>query len=112
MPCEVLHEEANLFYFTCKLLQGTKLSSDHKSNIIMDTLNSKIEMNQKIITRDGSVARVDLICKKICDATHATKKESKVSNKTQKNKDINSLHIELGHKKKSHKLWEKLMVIN
>ena len=68
-------------------------------------------LDLRIKTGNALVSRVDLICDRICKEVHATKKESEVTNKFQKSKDIMSYIFNLGIDwKKLLELWEKLYV--
>ena len=90
---------------------GTKLCSNQKNNIILDTANSDIVLDFRIKTRDCWVAGVDLIHEWCGEKAHVSKKKSQVLIKYQNHKDINELHIVLEHSSKEiKKIWERLWV--
>ena len=80
---------ANLFLLTCKLSRGNKISSDEANNIVVSTSIGNTVLDCRIKTHDGWVAGVDflqnVINKKALSATDLIKR------------DINDLHVELGH---------------
>ena len=51
---------ANLFFLTCKLLQG-KISSHHQNNIMVNSSKGNIILDHGIKTHDGGAARVDFL---------------------------------------------------
>ena len=86
-----IHSSAgpNLFLFTCKLLQGNKISSDDSNNIVVITPIGDIVLDRRIKTCDGWVAGVNFfrisINKKAVTAAALIKQ------------NIKNLHVELGH---------------
>ena len=80
---------ANLLFLTCKLLQGNKISSDHQNNIMVNILISDIILDPQTKTCNGWVTAVDFLW----DYNH----ERAVSATALPKKNINDLHIELGH---------------
>ena len=96
-PMKYCQVGANLFQLTCKLLQGTILSSENKHKTLLDTVNGKIVLYQRIKTGDGCMAEVDLHCKKIGKKACVSREDFEVMIKFQKSQDIYELHIELVH---------------
>ena len=80
---------ANLFSLTCKLLQGNKILSYYLINIVINTPNGNIILDRQIKTRDGWVARVNFM--------QASYNEKAVSATAIPKKNINYLHVQLGH---------------
>ena len=44
---------ANLNFLTCKLLQGNRIKSDHKNNIMTQSFNGEIILDHGMNTHDG-----------------------------------------------------------
>ena len=80
---------ANLFSLMCKLLRGNKISSDHLNDIVINTPNSEIVLDCWIMTCNGSVTRVDFL--------QASNDKRAVSATAPLKKNVNDLHVELGH---------------
>ena len=80
---------ANLFFLTCKLLQGIKITSDHWNNIVVNTPTGEIIIDCRIKTQNSFVAGVDFL--------HKANNERAVSATALPKRNINNLHIELGH---------------
>ena len=80
---------ANLFSLTCKLLQGNKIASDHENYIMVNTPTSDIILDCLVKTCNSWVAEVDFL--------HEFNNERAVSATAQPKKNINDLHVELGH---------------
>ena len=80
---------ANLLSLTCELSQGNKLASDHQSNIMVNTPTGNIILDCFIKTCNGRVAGVNFL--------HEANDERAVSATALPKKNINILHIELGH---------------
>ena len=80
---------ANLFSLTCKLLQGNKISSDHLNNMMINTPNGDIILDCQIKTHNSWVNSVD------CLGAFNIKRT--VSAAALPKKNINDLHVELGH---------------
>ena len=59
MHCEITG--GNLFPLLCKLTEGVKLSSDDMINIVIETNDGQIDLDQRIKKQDEWVARVGLI---------------------------------------------------
>ena len=52
---------SNLFLLTYKILQGIKISSDHKNNIVVESAIGDIDLDWQIKTHDSWVAKVELL---------------------------------------------------
>ena len=72
------------------------MSSDGMKNVVLDTSDSQILLDQRIKTRDGWVAEVNFICKDICEKAHSVN-DNVTGMKFQTKKDINELHVKFGH---------------
>ena len=81
--------DANLCSLTCKLLQGNKIKSNHKSSIVVQSFEGNIAIDHSIKTHDGWVARVEFFW----DIGH---KRGQLANAFTK-KNINNLHAKLGN---------------
>ena len=79
----------NLFSLMCKLLHGNEISSDHQNDIMVSTTCGDIILVCQIKTHDGWVARVKFL--------HETNNKRVQSAMSTHEKNINNLHIELGH---------------
>ena len=84
---------ANLFFLMCELLQGNKVSSDYQNNIMVNTPTSNIILDPQIKTHHGWVAGVNFL--------QDSNNERAVSSTALTKKNINNLHIELGHPSKT-----------
>ena len=73
----------------CELLQGNKMSSNHFNNIVINTPSGDIMLDCWIKTRNGWVTGVDFLQSSI--------DERAVSARALPKKEINDLHVELGH---------------
>ena len=82
-----------MFSITCKLSQGNKISSDHQNNIMVKSSKDDIILDQQIKTHDNQVAIVKFLCE--------TGEERAQSATVLHKRDINDLHIELGHQSES-----------
>ena len=80
---------AKLYSLTCKLLQGSKINSDHKNNIVVHSPEDDIILDCHINTQDGCVARVKVL--------QETGQEGAQLANTFIRKIINHLHTKLGH---------------
>ena len=90
MACEVLLKAGtNLFSLMCKLLQLKKISSDQFKNIMINTLTDDIVMDCRIKTCNGWVAGVNFL--------QVSNNKRAVSAIALSKKNINNLHVELGH---------------
>ena len=79
----------NLYSLTCDFLQENKLSSNHQINIVVKSSKGHIILDCQIKTHDGWVALVKFL--------HETGEERVQSATAPCKKNINDLHIELGH---------------
>ena len=79
----------NMFSLTCKLLQGKKIVSDQQNNIIVSTPKGNIIFDHQINTHDRWVTGVDFFCE--------ADNERAVSATALPKKNVNNLHVELGH---------------
>ena len=79
----------NLSFLTCKLLQGNKIASDHQNNIVVEFFKGDIIFDGHIKTHNGLEAGVKFL--------HETSQERAQSANAYKKKNINVLHVELGH---------------
>ena len=79
----------NLFYLLWELLQGSKISSDHQNNIVVNTATGNIILDCQIKIHDCWVTGAHFLW----DSTN----ERAVSATALPKKNINDLHIELGH---------------
>ena len=59
-----------MFLLTCKLSQGAKMSSNSMKNVVLDMRDGLIELDQRLKTRDGWVAKVDFIHENSCEKAH------------------------------------------
>ena len=84
---------ANLFSLTCKHLQGKKISSDHQNNIMVKSTDANIILDCQIKTHAGWVAGVKFLPEQSDEMVQSATAPSK--------KNINNLHVELGHPSKS-----------
>ena len=91
MACEVLPQ--GRFSLTCELSHENKIASDQQNNIVVNTPTDNIILDCWIKTCDSWVAGVDFLCK--------TNDERAVSATTLPKRNINNLHIELGHPSKT-----------
>ena len=78
-----------LFLLTCELSRGNRISSDEANNIVITTPNGNIVLDRRIKTHDGWVAGVDFL-RNVTD-------EKAVSATALIKRDINDLHVALGH---------------
>ena len=83
----------NMFSLTYKLSQGNQRSSDHQNHIVVSSTNGKIILDCQVKTHNGWVARVEFL--------QETSDKRAQSATAPQNKNINNLHIELGHHSKS-----------
>ena len=72
------------------------MSSDNMKNIVLDTSDDWIVLDQRIKTKDGWVAGVGFIHEVFCEKAHVIN-ENGAPMKFQKKNYINELHMELGH---------------
>ena len=79
----------NLISLTSKLLQGNKISTDHQNNIVVSTTFGNNVLDCQIKTPNGWVTRVKVL--------QETNNERSQSGSAPLKKNINDLHIELGH---------------
>ena len=63
----------NLFLLICKLLQGSKIWSDNKNNIVVEIMSGDIILDCQIKTHNGWVVRVKFLQKKIFEEAHMLK---------------------------------------
>ena len=82
----------NLFSLTCKLLQGSKILSDCKNNIVVQSTSGDIVLHYYIKTCDGWLARNEFLQEISPERAQLTK-----SLAPKQQKDINILHADLGH---------------
>ena len=76
-----------------KLSQGNKISSNYQNNIVVKSSKGDIILDIWIKTHDGWVAGVNFLCETDEERVQSTTASCK--------KNINDLHIELGHPSKS-----------
>ena len=81
------------YFLTCKLLQGSKILSDCKNNIITQSTGGNIILACRLKTHNGWIASVKFLQETGHERSHLTK------SLIQK-KDINILDAELGHPSK------------
>ena len=84
-----LKADANLFFHDLPSLAGKKIASDQHNNIVVNTPTGDIILDPQIKTHDGWVTGVDFLCK--------AKNERAVSATTLPKRNVNNIHIELGH---------------
>ena len=84
---------ANLFYLTWEHLKEKRIACDHHNNIVVNSSNDNIILDCQIKTRNGWVARVKFLCK--------ANNEITVSATALLKKNVNDLHVELGHPSKT-----------
>ena len=89
-------EHNNIFLIqhllTCKLSQGSKIPSDHKNSIIIQTMNGNVILGCKIKTRNHWVAGVWLLQESKSNVANMAKSLAQL-----KKKAINILYAKLGH---------------
>ena len=79
----------NLSSLTSKLLQGNKIANDEQNNIMINTPTGDIILNRQIKTHDGWITGDNFL--------HEANNERAASVSTLPKRNINNLHIELGH---------------
>ena len=80
---------ANLFSLMCKLLQGKTISRGHQNNIMVNSMSGNIILNCQIKICHGLVTGVKILQEMNDERAQLATAPCK--------KNINDLHIELGH---------------
>ena len=84
---------ANMFSIMCELLQRNKISRDHQNNIVVKSIKGNIILDCQIKTWDDCIARIEFL--------QETVEEWAQSGTVSCKKNINDLHIEIGHPSES-----------
>ena len=88
-----LKVSVNLFSLMCKLLQRKTISSNYQNNIVVKSMDGNIIPYWQIKTCDHCISRVEFL--------QETSDERAQSAIASLKKNINNLHIELGHSSES-----------